>query len=87
MPCTLEIRLKPRAKRDQITVVNHSSLDVSVTAPPLENKANDHLIRLLSDKLDISKRSLRIIKGEHCRNKVIYIEDLSIEESLRRLQQ
>jgi uncharacterized protein (TIGR00251 family) len=84
--CSFEIRLKPRAKKDTVSVVSPGKLEVSVTSPPLENKANEHLVKLLADKLDIPKRSLRFLKGEHSRNKAIAVDGLTMEESLRRLQ-
>jgi len=85
--CSIEIRLKPRAKKDQIQLSEDGTLEVSVTSPPIDNKANQHLIKLLADKLDLPRRSLEIIRGEHCRNKVISVEGLSGDEIIQRLQQ
>jgi len=87
MSCSLEIRLKPGAKRNQIAIGDSGNVEVSVTSPPLENKANEHLIRLLADKLNLPKSSLRIIRGGHCRNKVVSVDNLTMEESLKRLHQ
>jgi hypothetical protein len=58
---------------------------VSVTSPPVDNKANDHCITLLAKKLDCPKSSLSIIKGGHSRDKVIACEGLSEEEVAERL--
>lgn len=79
--CRLEIRLKPRAKRNSISLRGHSLLDVSVTSPPVDNKANGHLIKLLADALKVSRSSFSLIKGEHSRNKVVAVEGISEQEA------
>jgi uncharacterized protein YggU (UPF0235/DUF167 family) len=37
------------------------TLEVSVTSPPVDNKANQHLIKLLAQRLDLTIKSLEII--------------------------
>ncbi|MFP4242079.1 MAG: DUF167 domain-containing protein [Chitinispirillaceae bacterium] len=74
--CTLEIRLKPRAKRNSISVKAYLQFDVSVTSPPVDNKANAHLLKFLAGALKVSRSSLRLIKGQHSRNKVVAVEGL-----------
>jgi uncharacterized protein YggU (UPF0235/DUF167 family) len=49
-------------------------MEISVTSPPVDNRANEQLIEILADVLKISKTSLSIIKGGHSRNKVVAIE-------------
>ncbi len=85
--CSFEIRLKPRARKDQIQLSEDGTLEISVTSPPVDNKANQHLIKLLAERLDLPRRSMEIIRGEHCRNKVISVEGFSRDEIIQRLQQ
>jgi len=86
--CTFVVRLKPGAKHDGITVIpGESTIQVAVTAPPVENRANDRCIVLMAKRLGVAKSSLSIIKGGHCREKVIACEGLSIDEVRRRLAQ
>ncbi len=74
--CTFEIRLKPRAKRNSIILKGSAQLDVSVTSPSVENRANEHLVEILAKALGVSRSSVRLIKGEHCRSKVVAIEGM-----------
>ena len=84
--CTFAVRIKPRARRDAVTVAaDGMTLQVAVTAPPVDNKANGQCIRLLAKKLGCSRSSLSIIKGEHCRDKVIACEGLTADEAFGRL--
>ena len=84
--CTFAVRIKPRAKRDGITVAPDGvTVQVAVTAPPVENKANEQCVKLLAKKLGISRSSLSIIKGEHARDKVIACEGLAAGDVFERL--
>jgi uncharacterized protein YggU (UPF0235/DUF167 family) len=84
--CTLLIRLKPAAKHDAVFFSSAAApLQVAVTAPPIENRANERCIALLAKRLGVPKSNLRIIKGGHCRDKVIACEGVSEREALCRL--
>ena len=82
----LEIRLKPRAKNDRISEVSATGLiDVAVTSPPIDGRANGHMIELLSDHLHVPQRAISVIKGGHCRNKVVAVEGITKEQAIRRI--
>jgi len=81
----LEIRLKPRAKADRIGLHESGRLDIAVTSPPVDDRANVHMAELLADRLKVPKRAVSIIKGGHSRNKVVAVEGLTKEESISRI--
>ncbi|NLW31523.1 MAG: DUF167 domain-containing protein [Fibrobacter sp.] len=83
--CTIDIRLKPRSKKDKITVKD-SVIEITVTAPPVDNKANMHLVRLLAKRLKVSRSSIQIIKGEHSRNKSVAITGISLDQAIKLLE-
>lgn len=83
----LEVRLKPHAKNDRINLDAATGvIDIAVTSPPIDDRANEHMIELLSDRLNVPRRLISIIKGGHSRNKVVAVEWLKKEEMMRRLQ-
>jgi uncharacterized protein len=84
--CTIEIRLKPRAKSDRITIAEAGQLDIAVTSPPVDNAANEHLIKLLAGRLRVPKSSMRLIRGGHSKNKVIAIDGLTIEQVMKKME-
>jgi uncharacterized protein (TIGR00251 family) len=57
-----------------------------VTAPPVEGKANEALITLLSKKLGIPKGRIEIVSGKNSRMKLIRVEGLSIDEITAHLE-
>jgi len=81
----LDIRLKPRAKGDRVTVSGPASLNVAVTSPPIDGKANEHLIKLLAKKLGTARSKISIIVGGHSRNKAVAIEGMTTEEVIGKI--
>ncbi len=69
----LNIKLIPRAKHNKIERINENNYKIHLTAPPVDNKANEALLDILAKNLRIRKSNLRIVKGEKTRNKVIEI--------------
>ncbi|MFA4835076.1 MAG: DUF167 domain-containing protein [Dehalococcoidia bacterium] len=69
----LRIRVIPNARKNRV-LEEEGQLKVYLTAPPAEGKANKALIELLADHFKVKKSSVRIVKGEKSRNKVVEIE-------------
>jgi uncharacterized protein YggU (UPF0235/DUF167 family) len=44
-----------------------------VLSPPIKNKANKEMIRLLADYYNVNKSAIKIIKGEHSREKLVEV--------------
>jgi uncharacterized protein len=82
----LEVRLKPRAKGDRISVGPDGLLDIAVTSPPVDEKANEHLIALLSKRIGVPKRAITLLRGGHSKNKVVAVEGLTKEEAIGKLK-
>jgi hypothetical protein len=68
----VEIRVIPNAKKNAITRTG-DGITVRLTALPLEGRANEELIRYLSDVLKVRKSAIRIVRGEKNRRKVLAI--------------
>ena len=71
------VRVQPRASRDAIEGEWQGALKVRLTAPPVDDKANHALRRLLAARLNISLSAVRIFSGEHSRTKRIEIHGVS----------
>lgn len=74
----LNVRLTPRGGRDAIDGVGaddagRSFLRARVSAAPSDGSANDALLRLLAEDLDLPRRSLTLASGASARVKRIHI--------------
>jgi hypothetical protein len=82
---TIKVRVQPRASRDEIMGYRGDALRVRVTAPPERGRANEAVIALLADALDVAKSRINIVRGTASREKLVMIESLTPEEVQRRL--
>jgi len=76
----IEIYLKPNSAKDEIKICDDGTLEIRVVARPIENAANNHLIKYLSKLTGIAKSKFTISGGEHSRNKRIFCENYTPEE-------
>jgi hypothetical protein len=84
---TFCVRVHPRAKRDEISGEMGDALKVSLTAPPVEGRANEACIRFFAELLQVPRSSVTIAAGESSRNKVVRIRGVTaaqVEERLRK---
>lgn len=82
----LPVRAVPRASKNEIQGIHGDALKVRLQAPPVEGKANQALIRFLSDVLDISRSQLSIASGETGRNKSVLIVGVAKDDLINRLK-
>lgn len=77
---TFSVKIHPRAKKNAITGELGDALKVSLTAPPIEGRANNACIDFFAKLLKLPRSSVTIASGHSSRNKVIRVAGLSAEE-------
>ena len=82
---TFRIKVHPRARKDAITGEIGDALKVSLTAPPVEGKANEACIEFFAKFLKVARSSISIAAGQSSRNKVIRVAGLTGDEVRKRL--
>jgi uncharacterized protein (TIGR00251 family) len=85
MAATLQVRVIPRARRNQIAGWREGALVVRLTAPPVEGAANSLLLRFLARELGVRPPDLALVRGEKSREKVLRVEGLTDAELASRL--
>jgi hypothetical protein len=83
---TFAVKLHPRAKKNAITGEIGAALKLSLTAPPLEGRANEACVEFLANLLKVPRSSITIASGQSSRNKVVRVTGLSAAEVQKRLQ-
>lgn len=68
----LEIKVIPGASKNMLKE-EAGGIKVYLTAPPVEGKANQALIKFLSEHYQVRKSAIEIIKGEKSRKKSVII--------------
>jgi uncharacterized protein len=83
---TFSVKIHPRAKQNAITGEIGDALKLSLTAPPVDGKANKACIEFFAKLLKVPRSSVTIASGLSSRNKVIRIVGLSGEQIRDRLR-
>jgi uncharacterized protein (TIGR00251 family) len=81
----LQIRLQPRASRNEIVGPHGDQLRLRLTAPPVEGAANEALVRFLAEQLGVERSAVKIVAGLASRSKVVDVGSLQVTEAARRL--
>lgn len=71
----LLIKVKPNSKQPGLVQLPDGSWIAKVSAPPVDGKANDALIRLVADHFGVSKSRVSIQTGASARLKRVLVED------------
>lgn len=69
----IKIKVITNAKKNEV-VEAEGSFKVYVNAPPVDGKANKAVIELLAKYFKVRKSSVKIIRGEKSKDKVIQID-------------
>ena len=83
---TFAIKVHPRAKKAGITGELGNALKVSLTAPPVEGRANDACIEFFAKILKVPRSSITIASGAGGRNKVIRVAGVTVQYVRDRLR-
>jgi len=76
----LRVYLQPRASKCTVAGIHGGELKVAVTAPPVDNAANEMLVAFLAKKLGVAKSSVKIASGASSRHKAVEITGRSDSE-------
>jgi uncharacterized protein (TIGR00251 family) len=70
----LNVHLQPRASRDEIVGAQGTRLKIRITAPPVEGKANVHLLRFLAKAFGVARSQVVLLSGETSREKRVRVQ-------------
>lgn len=80
----LAIRVRPGAKRDAVGGQHGEALVVSVTARPVDGKANLAVVRALASAFGVRRGEVTLVTGLTSRDKIVEIEGAAAALEARR---
>jgi uncharacterized protein len=84
---TFSVRVQPRAARTAITGTMGDALKVTLSAPPVDGRANVALVEFLSEVFSVPRSAVQVVTGERSRNKVIRVTGRTAGELQRMLRE
>lgn len=83
MAVELDVRVIPRAARDELAGARDGRLLVRVSAPPVDGKANAAVCALLAKAAGVPKGAVSVVRGETARDKRVRIDGALDEAAVR----
>ncbi len=75
----LDLHVVPGAKRSGFQGLHGDRINLAVSAPPADGKANEAVIKAIAELLDLPKGSITIIRGLKNRTKTVAIDGFPSE--------
>ena len=82
---TFYVQVQPRASRDAIEGEHADALKIRLTAPPVDDRANEALVQLLAGRLNVPRAAVRIVAGDKSRRKRVVVTGVKREQVLELL--
>ena len=82
---TFAVKIHPRGRKNAITGELGDALKLSLTAPPVEGRANQACIEFLANLLNLPRSSVTIASGQNSRKKLIRVSGISADAVRKRL--
>lgn len=79
------VRVQPGASREGIIGEYGDAVKIALTAPAVDFKANDALIRYLATFLNVPRMSVEIASGTLSRSKIVRVTGLTADEATAKL--
>ncbi len=74
---TFEVRVQPRASRDEVSGEYQGALKIRLTAPAIEDRANEALRSFLAECLNVPRAAVKILSGEKSRTKRVQVQGIA----------
>lgn len=78
----VEVRLQPRASRNELLGIRDGVLHARVSAPPVDGEANRALCRLIATRAGVPPTQVEIVRGERGRTKLVRVGGVTIDALL-----
>lgn len=73
----LAVRVTPRASKNEIIeILSDGTVKVHLTAPPVEGKANEALVKFIAGILDVAPSRVEVVAGNTGRDKIVSVMDM-----------
>jgi uncharacterized protein (TIGR00251 family) len=82
---TLSVHVLPRSSKEEVAGFSEGAARIRLTAPPVENRANEALVLFLSRTLGIPRRQVELVAGVRGKRKIVRVHGFTQEELFRRL--
>jgi uncharacterized protein (TIGR00251 family) len=80
------LHIVPRAAQSAVDGRHGDALKIRIAAPPVDQAANEELVRFLAERLRVPRSAIAITAGASGRRKTVSIAGLETDAALRVLE-
>jgi uncharacterized protein (TIGR00251 family) len=81
----LKVRVSPGARQPGIAGRHGDAWKVRVAEPPEDGRANEAVLRLLADTLDLPRARVTLVSGHSSRDKIVLLDGMEQAQTERLL--
>ncbi|MBU2028501.1 DUF167 domain-containing protein [Patescibacteria group bacterium] len=67
------VKVSPHSSQNVVQKISEGEYKIKLTAPPVDNQANEMLIKLVANYFDVAKSSVKILSGKTAKIKLLEI--------------
>ncbi len=71
----ISVKIKPNSKESKLEKKGENIFLVYVKSLPIENKANQELVEIISEYFNVPESKVSIVSGLHSKNKILEIKE------------
>ncbi len=71
MTARLDVRVQPRARRDEVAGERAGRVVIRVTAPPADGRANAAVCKLVAEAVGVPPSAVTVVRGHTARDKTL----------------
>ena len=75
----LHILVAPWVSTTEVVGIHDGRIKIRVAAAPVDNAANDAIVRLLASNLGVRRSDVRIISGQSSRRKTVDVRGVTVD--------
>ena len=81
----LRLRVAPGSRRPGVAGKHGDAWKVRVAQPPEDGRANEAVVALLAEALELPRSAISIVSGHSGRDKIVALDGIDTAEAERRL--
>ncbi len=70
----------PNASKDELVGWLGETLKIRIAAPPTDGKANERLCQFVAARVGVSRGAVSLVSGASSKQKILSIQEISLEE-------
>ena len=82
----VHIYVQPKASKSAFVGLHDGCLKLTISSPPVDNKANKAVISFLAVFFQVPEKDIRLCSGEKSRRKLLSIDGITLTELRRRIE-